>query len=75
VIKVSIKGESEFGLPGNYTEVELSEPTIEAALDHFNVNPKARQFLLLIVNDQIRKPDGDLQDGDEVILHFPYAGG
>lgn len=75
MIKVSIKGESEFGLPRDFIEVELSEPTVEAALDHFNVKPKARNFLLLIVNNQISKPDGELQDGDEVILHFPYAGG
>jgi molybdopterin converting factor small subunit len=75
VIKVSIKGESEFGLPRNYTEVGLSEPTIEAALEHFNVNQKIRKYLLLVVNNQISKPDVELQDGDEIILHFPYSGG
>jgi len=75
VIKVRIKGESEFGLPRDYTEVELSEATVEAALEHFNVNPKVRKFLLLVVNNQISKPDGELQDGDEIILHFPYSGG
>jgi hypothetical protein len=75
VIKVSIKGESEFGLPRDYTEVELSEPTIEAALEHFNVNQKVRKYLLLVVNNQISKPDVELQGGDEIILHFPYSGG
>jgi hypothetical protein len=75
VIKVSIKGESEFGLPRDYMEVELSEPTVEAALDHFNVNPKVRKFLLLVVNNQISKADEELHDEDEIILHFPYSGG
>jgi len=75
MIKVSIKGESEFGLPRDYTEVELSEPTIESALEHFNVNQKIRKYLLLVVNNQISKPDGELQDGDEIIIHFPYSGG
>ena len=75
MIKVNIKGESEFGLPRDYIEVELNEPTVEAALDHYNVDPKVRKLLLLIVNDQISKPDGVLKDGDEIILHFPYAGG
>jgi molybdopterin converting factor small subunit len=75
VIKVSIKGEREFGLPRDYTEVELSEPTIEAALEHFNVNQKIRKYLLLVVNNQISKPDAELQDGDEIIIHFPYSGG
>jgi len=75
VIKVRVKGESEFGLPRNYTEVELSEPTIEAILEQFNVNQKVRKFLLLVINNQISKPDSELHDGDEIILHFPYSGG
>ncbi len=75
MIKVSIKGESEFGLPRNYTEVELVEPTLEAILEQFDVNQKIRKHLLLVVNNQISKPDRELQDGDEIILHFPYSGG
>lgn len=75
MIKVSIKGESEFGLPGDFVEVEITKPTAEAILDHFNVNPKVRKYLLLIINNQISKPNEEFQDGDEVILHFPYAGG
>lgn len=75
MIKVSIKGEREFGLPKDYTELELSEPTIEAVLEHFNVNQKIRKHLLLIVNNQISKPDSELQDGDEITIQFPYSGG
>ena len=75
MIKVTVKGESEFGLPRNYTEVELSEPTIESILDQFNVDQRVRKYLLLVVNNQICKPDKELHDRDEIILHFPYSGG
>jgi hypothetical protein len=73
--RVTIKGESEFGLPKDYTEVELGEPTAEAILEHFGVNQTIRKHLLLVVNNQISKPDRELHDGDEIILHFPYSGG
>lgn len=75
MFKFRVKGESEFGLPKDYTEVELSEPTIEAILKHFNVNQKIWKFLLLVVNNQVSKPDRELHDGDEIMLHFPYSGG
>ncbi len=75
MIKVTVKGESEFGLPRDYTEVALSEPTPEAILEHFNVNQKVRKHLLLVVNNEISKSDTELHDGDEIILHFPYSGG
>jgi hypothetical protein len=75
VIKVTIKGESEFGLPGDYLEVELEEPTLWSILDHFDVNPKVRKHLLPVVNNQLSKLDRELRDGDRIILQSPYSGG
>ena len=75
MIKVTVKGEKEFGLPGNYAEVELDEPTIESILDHFDVDPKIRKHLFPVVNNQMGKPDRELKDGDKIILQSPYSGG
>jgi molybdopterin converting factor small subunit len=75
MIKISVRGEPEFGLPGEFMEVELSEPTLDNILDHFKVNPKIRKHLLPIVNNKMSKFDNELSDGDEIILQSPYSGG
>jgi molybdopterin converting factor small subunit len=75
MIKVTVKGERDFGLPGEYVEVELVEPTLESIMEHFNVNPKIRKHLFPVVNNQISKQDRILQDGDVVTLQSPYSGG
>ncbi len=75
MIKVTVRGEPEFGLPKDFEEVELLEPTIESIMEHFNVDPKIRKHLFPIVNSRIGKLSLELQDGDKVILQSPYSGG
>ena len=75
MIKVSVKGETEFGLPGNYQEIVIHEPTIEAVLAYFKVDPKVRKYLYPVVNNRMGKPEGPLQEGDKILLQSPYAGG
>jgi molybdopterin converting factor small subunit len=75
MITVTVKGETEFGLPKDYEEVELSEPTFASIMEHYNVNPKVRTYLYPVVNNQLSKPDRRLHDGDTIILQSPYAGG
>jgi hypothetical protein len=75
MIRVTIKGEKEFGLPREYQEVELDEPCFESIMNHFNVDPKIRQHLFPIVNNKMGRFDRELQDGDKIILQSPYSGG
>lgn len=75
MIKVTVKGERDFGLPGEYVEVEIPEPTFESIMDHFNVNPKIRKHLFPVVNNQMSKHDQILHNGDRILLQSPYSGG
>lgn len=75
MIRIHVKGETEFGLPRDYQEISITEPTIEAILDYFEVEPKARTYLYTVVNDRMGKPERQLQEGDKVLLQSPYAGG
>ncbi len=73
--KVWVKGEFAFGLPKDYQEVELSEPTFDAVFDRFQVKEKIRPHLLPLINDTVRKLDAPLSEGDRIILQSPYSGG
>jgi molybdopterin converting factor small subunit len=75
MIRIKIKGEFTFGLPLHYEEIELEEPTFEALMDYYRVDPKIRSHLLPVVNNKITTLDQKLQTGDAVILQSPYAGG
>ena len=74
-MKVTVRGEPEFGLPKDFTEVELQTPTIESVMEHFNVDPKIRKHLFPIVNNKMGKLSQELQEGDKIILQSPYSGG
>ena len=75
MITVTVKGETEFGLPKEYTEIEIREPSIDSIMDHFDINPKIRKHLFPVVNNQMKKSGWELSDGDTVILQSPYSGG
>jgi molybdopterin converting factor small subunit len=75
MIKVNIKGDTEFGLPKDYQEIEIHEPTFKAIMEHFNVDPKVRKHLYPVVNNKMGKPKRELRDGDTIILQSPYTGG
>ncbi|MBC8452343.1 MAG: hypothetical protein H8D65_00640, partial [Spirochaetes bacterium] len=66
-MKVTVRGESEFGLPKDFEEVELQNPTIESIMDYFHVDPKIRKHLFPIVNSRMGKLSQELQEGDKVI--------
>lgn len=74
-IRIWVKGEFAFGLPKDYQEVELPDPTFEAIFDHFQVNEKIRPHLLPLINDGVSKLSDQLSDGDRIILQSPYSGG
>lgn len=74
-MKISVKGEFAFGLPLNYEEVEIDSPSIDAIMDHFQVDRKVRKHLLPLVNDEVTTLDRTLEDGDTLILNSPYSGG
>jgi|APSaa5957512622_1039677.scaffolds.fasta_scaffold277997_2 hypothetical protein len=75
MIKVTVKGERDFGLPGEYLEVDIMEPTLDSVMEYFNVNPKIRKHLFPVVNNQMCKQDRVLQNGDKILLQSPYSGG
>jgi len=74
-MKITVRGEPEFGLPKDFEEVELQESTIESVMEHFNVDPKIRKHLFPIVNNKMGKLSQELQEGDKIILQSPYSGG
>ena len=75
MIKINVKGEFAFGLPLHYEELEIGEPSCDAVMEHYNVDPKVRSHLLPIVNDEVATLDRTLTEGDSLILSSPYSGG
>jgi molybdopterin converting factor small subunit len=75
MIKVEVKGETEFGLPKDYTEIKIPESDIGSVMDHFGVDPKIRKHLYPVVNNKMGKGNTELKEGDRIILQSPYSGG
>ena len=71
MITVTVKGESEFGLPKEYTEITIEEPTIAAVLEHFGVSPRIRKHLFPVINNRMGTSTQELADGDRVLLQSP----
>lgn len=75
MIRVRVKGEFAFGLPVDFEEVAIEDPSCEAVMEHYKVDAKIRQHLLPIVNDEVSTLDRRLVEGDSLILSSPYSGG
>jgi hypothetical protein len=75
MVRILVKGDTDFGLSNDFQEVVLEEPDVETLLKTLMIKPEYRKYLLLIVNNKTVTPPIVLHQGDRIILHAPVCGG